>query len=315
MKKILAGSAVIMALGITNADANAYKIVDKKDGSELCKFTTAIGKTSYGDQIIDHYGRVTKFSCGNWPYGSGPGVIFYGEGGGWTEPHNSPSALVSNVDGVPPYYNENVWRIGNFFYGEELKYDFITSTWTQFDTHQNIVNSGEFRVEQVAHQGVDQETVACKLYDSEGMEVGSGVYTYTPSITETIYHNGDIGTGGTYDTSFATKANVYAILKDDGETGEDYMFTHTFEDIWAGDNPAGLNSMHEAGFETIEPGWHKHPPYKVCGQCEITTFSMNFDTPLKGTWNGFRYFNNSNPPYRDSKSNDGAFTCSIQSRH
>ena len=52
MKKILAGSAVIMALGITNADANAYKIVDKKDGSELCKFTTAIGKTSYGDQLL-----------------------------------------------------------------------------------------------------------------------------------------------------------------------------------------------------------------------------------------------------------------------
>jgi hypothetical protein len=146
------------------------------------------------------------------------------------------------------------------------------------------------------------------------MEVGSGVYTYTPSITETIYHNGDIGTGGTYDTSFATKANVYAILKDDGEIGEDYMFTHTFEDIWAGDNPGGINSTHEAGFETIEPGWHKHPPYK-CSQCEITTFSMNFDTPLKGTWNGFRYFNNSNPPYRDRKSNDGAFTCSIQSRH
>lgn len=310
MKKLLAGSAVIMALGITNAYANAYRIVDQEDGSDLCKFTTAIGKTSYGDQIIDHYGRVTKFSCGNWPYGSGPGAIFYGEGGGWTDPHNSPSALVSNVDGVPSYYNEKVWRVGNFFYGEELKYDFNTSTWTQFDTHQNVVNSGKFRVEQVPQHGTDEESVACKLYDSEGIEVGSGVYTYTPSITETIYHNGNVGTGGAYDTKFSTKAYVYAILKGGDGTEEDHMFTHTFDDIWAGGNPGGINKTHPAGYESVESGWHKHFPYKF-SQGEVTTFSMDFNTSLEGTWKGDWVSLDT----LQSKSNAGAFTCSIQPGH
>ena len=311
MKKVIVGS-VLMVLGISSAYANQYKIINTESGDDLCKFTTAIGKTSYGDQIVDQLGRVTEFSCGNWPYGSGPGAIFYGEGGGWTDPHNSPSALVPNTDGVPPYYNENVWRIGNFFYGEELKYDFNTSTWTQFDSHQNVVNSGEFRVEQVLHQGAEQESVACKLYDSEGVEVGSGVYTTTPSVTETIYHNGADGTGGAYDTNFATKLYVYANLKNNDEAGDDSMFTHTFEDIWAGDIPGGINKTHPAGWQTIESGWHKYPPYKL-SQGIITTFSMDFTTPLEGVWKG-EWSTLNIWPY-ESKGNEGAFICSIQSAH
>jgi len=318
IKKVLAGS-IIAALGITNAYANAYRIIDKDDGSELCQFTTAIGQSSYGDQIIDKYGRVTEFSCGNWPYGAGPGALFYGEGFGSADSHNSPSALISSTNGLSSYNNANIWRIGNFFYGEELKYDFNTYTWTQFDSHQRVVKSGGFKVKQIPSLGSNQKSVACKLYGREGIEAGVAVYTYDPSTTEAIYFNGSAGGGlGFYSTNFATKSYVYATLKGDaypspnGDGSEviadDYMFTHTFEDIWIGETPGGINTEHPAGYETIDSGWHKYRPHK-CGNCELTDFSMNFNTALEGTWSGRRV--NNGVPF-EHNSNDGVFTCSIQ---
>jgi len=304
MKKILVGSTIIMALGITNADANAYKIVDKKDGSELCKFTTAVEKASYGGKIVDRFGKVTEFSCRDWPYGFGPGVIYYMEG----PEQKSPSALVSNGDGVPPYFHENKWKIGNFFYGEELHFDFSTKTWTRFDSHQRVVKSGGFKVEQIPHLASNQKTGVCKLNDSEGIEAGVGVYTYDPSTAESFYSG--VGRPGHHVTSFGTKLYVYANLTADESfwSGGDYMYKKVIKKIWGGDEPGSILDQSPLNIKVL--GWID--PVVKCSGCG-TSFSMNFTTPLEGTWSAGHHDQNNYDPdtgFWEMQANEGTFLCS-----
>jgi hypothetical protein len=304
MKNILVGSAIIMALGITNADANAYKIIEREDGGELCKFTTAVEKASYGGQIADRFGMVTEFSCRDWPYGFGPGVIYYMEGA----EQKSPSALVSNGDGVPPYFHENKWRIGNFFYGEELHFDFSTKTWTRFDSHQRVVKSGKFKVEQIPHLALNKKTGVCKLNDSEGVEAGVGVYTYDPSTAESFYSGA--GRPGHHVTNFGTELYVYANLKPDPSfwSGGDYMYEKVIKNIWAGDEPGSILTV-DPLYRQVQ-GWED--PLAKCSGCGVR-FKMDFTSTLEGTWSAEHWNQNNYDPVTgmwEWQTTEGSFLCS-----
>ncbi len=272
------------------------------DKNELCRFTTAVEKSSYGSKITDRFGKVIEFSCRDWPYGFGPGVIYYGEG----PEKKSPSALISNEDGVPPYFHENKWKIGNFFYGEELHFDFSTKTWTRFDSHQRVVRSGKFEVEQIPHLASNQKTRVCKLNDSEGIEAGVGVYTYDPSTAESFYSG--VGQSVHHVSNFGTELYVYANLKaDERWKGGDYMYKKVIKNIWAGDEPGSILDQNPLYEQVL--GWVD--PVVECSGCG-TSFSMNFNTPMEGTWSADHWNNNNIDPdtgFWEAQSSEGAFSC------
>jgi hypothetical protein len=299
---------LVGALIAGSAYGNKYEIINKYNGDDMCEFITGIGKTSYSNLITNQRGKVESFSCNDWPYGAGPGVLYYTGNSGL-------SALAPNSQGIQPYLHNDKWQVGNFFYGEELHFDFPTNKWTKFDMHQKVVSSGGFKVKKiqnlgpVLHQGPNDKTVVCTLLDINFSPAGKAVYNYDPTTTEEYPYSAD---QASVVTNYGSKLYVYANLVARDGWSDNYMYTEMIDRIWGGNTPGSIVYSPDPLYPP-QLGWHEPAPYH-CSGCSYTTFDMDFTTTSEGTWKGLhRHQNNIDPNTHISElqTNEGTFSCSV----